>query len=82
MSNDVKTNLYPSSTKFTRLSTVLRLMNLKAMNEWNQKKHYIIASIAEGNPFRRKYITQSKLRCKKKKTLFDGYEIQKYTFMS
>jgi len=30
-------DLYPSSTNFTRLSTVLRLMNLKAMNGWTDK---------------------------------------------
>ena len=32
MSNDAETPLYPGSTNFTRLSAVLRLMNLKAMN--------------------------------------------------
>jgi len=32
MSNDAETSLYPGSTNFTRLSAVLRLMNLKAMN--------------------------------------------------
>jgi len=37
MSNDVETHLYPGSTNFTRLSTVLRLMNLKAMNGWTDK---------------------------------------------
>jgi len=31
-SSDAKTPLYPGSTTFTRLSTVLRLMNLKAIN--------------------------------------------------
>jgi len=37
MSNDVETPLYLGSTNFTRLSTVLRLMNLKAMNGWTDK---------------------------------------------
>ena len=37
MSNDAETSLYPGSTNFTRLSTVLRLMNLKAMNVWTDK---------------------------------------------
>jgi len=37
MFNDVETPLYPGSTNFTRLSTVLRLMNLKAMNGWTNK---------------------------------------------
>jgi len=37
MSNDAETPLYPSSNNFTRLSAVLRLMNLKAMNGWTDK---------------------------------------------
>ena len=37
MSNDAETPLYPGSTNFTRLSTVLSLMNLKAMNGWTGK---------------------------------------------
>jgi len=37
MSNDTKTPLYPALTNFTRLSVVLRLMNLKAMNGWTDK---------------------------------------------
>jgi len=37
MSNDAETPLYPGSTNFTQLSTVLRLMNLKATNEWTDK---------------------------------------------
>ena len=32
MSSDAETPLYPISTNFTRLSTVLRLMNLKTIN--------------------------------------------------
>ena len=32
MSTDAETPLYVGSTKFTRLSVVLRLMNLKASN--------------------------------------------------
>jgi len=37
MSNDAETPLYHGSTNFTRLSTMLRLMNLKAMNGWTDK---------------------------------------------
>jgi len=37
MSNDAETLLYPGSTNFTRLSTVLRLMSLKAINGWIDK---------------------------------------------
>ena len=37
MSGDAETPLYVGSTKFTRLSVVLRLMNLKATNGWTDK---------------------------------------------
>jgi len=37
MSSDAETPLYPGSTNFTQLSVVLRLMNLKAINEWTDK---------------------------------------------
>ena len=37
MSSDAETPLYPGSTNFTQLSTVLRLMNLKVINWWNDK---------------------------------------------
>jgi len=37
MSIDSTTLLYVGSTKFTRLSAVLRLMNLKATNGWTDK---------------------------------------------
>ena len=37
MSVDAETPLYVGSTKFTRLSTILRLMNLKATNGWTDK---------------------------------------------
>jgi len=37
MSSDAETPLYPGSTNFTRLSVVLRLMNLKAINGWTDK---------------------------------------------
>jgi len=37
MSNDAETPLYTGSTNFTRLSAVLRLMNLKAMDGWTDK---------------------------------------------
>jgi len=34
MTTDAKTPLYPGSTNFTRLSSVLKLINLKALNGW------------------------------------------------
>jgi len=37
MSADAETSLYVGSTKFTRLSSVLRLVNLKASNGWTDK---------------------------------------------
>ena len=37
MSADAETPLYIGSTKFTRLSAVLRLMNLKVTNGWTDK---------------------------------------------
>jgi len=37
MSSDAETPLYPGSTNSTRLSVVLRLMNLKAINGWTDK---------------------------------------------
>ena len=37
ITTDVETTLYPGSTNFTRLSIVLRLINLKALNGWNDK---------------------------------------------
>jgi len=37
MSNDAETPLYSGSTNFTRLSTMLRLINLKAMKGWTNK---------------------------------------------
>jgi len=37
MSIDAETPLYPGSTNFTRLSAVLRLMNLKTINGWTDK---------------------------------------------
>jgi len=37
MSADAETPLYVGSTKFTRLSAALRLINFKATNEWTNK---------------------------------------------
>ena len=37
MSTDAETPLYPGSSEFTRLSAVLKLMNLKARNGWSDK---------------------------------------------
>jgi len=35
--NDAKTSLYPGCIKFTRLSVILRLFNVKAKNGWTDK---------------------------------------------
>ena len=37
MSSNVETPLYPGSTNFTRLSGMLRFINLKAINGWTDK---------------------------------------------
>nr|KYP36029.1 hypothetical protein KK1_042881 [Cajanus cajan] len=37
MCNDLEKPLYPNCTKFTRLSAILRLFNLKARNGWSDK---------------------------------------------
>ena len=37
LSNDSKKQLYPGCTKFTKLSAVLKLLNLKADNGWSDK---------------------------------------------
>jgi len=37
MSSNVETPLYPGSTNFTRLSAMLRLINLKVINGWTDK---------------------------------------------
>jgi len=39
--NDAKTPLYPGCTKFTRLSTILKLFNVKAKNGWTYKSFTI-----------------------------------------
>jgi len=54
MSSDAETPLYPGSTNFTRLSAVLRLMNLKAINGWTDKS---FTSVVEGYASRGKYST-------------------------
>ena len=74
MFNDVETPLYPGSTNFTPLSTVLRLMNLKAMNGWTEKSFTELLQLLkdmlpEGNTLpNRNYGA-------KKNTLSDGYGI-------
>jgi len=37
MTTDGETPLYPGSTNFTRLSAMLRLINLNALNGWTEK---------------------------------------------
>jgi len=74
MSNDAETPLYPDSTNFTRLSAVLRLMNLKAMNGWTDKSFTELLQLLkdmlpEGNTLpNRNYEA-------KKKTLSNGYGV-------
>ena len=74
MSNDAETPLYPGSTNFTRLSAVLRLMNLKAMNGWTDKSFTKLLQLLkdmlpEGNTLpNRNYEA-------KKNTLSNGYGV-------
>ena len=49
MTTNVETPLYPGSTNFTQLSTVLRLINLKALNGWIDKSFTRIALVVERN---------------------------------
>ena len=73
ISNDVETHLYHGSTNFTRLSAMLRLMNLKAMNGWIDKiftelLQLLKDMLLEGNNYTIEIM-------RKKDTLSDGYEM-------
>jgi len=72
MFNDAETPLYPGSTNFAPLSTVLRLMNLKAMNGWTENAELLQLlkdMLPEGNTLPNRYYGA------KKNTLCDGYRI-------
>jgi len=54
ISSDAETPLYPGSNNFTRLSAMLRLMNLKTINGWSDKSftellHLLKDMLLEGN---------------------------------
>jgi len=57
MSSDAETPLYLGSTNFTWLSALLRLMNLKAMNEWTDKSFTKLLHLLKGYASRGKYST-------------------------
>ena len=68
MSSDTKTPLYPGSTNFTRLSTMLRLMNLKEINEWTDKSFTELLQLLkdilpEGNSLPNRNYEAKKILC-------------------
>jgi len=68
MSDDAKTLLYVGSTKFTRLSAVLRLMNLKATNGWTDKSFIELLvllneMLSEGNTLPTRNYDVKKILC-------------------
>jgi len=67
MTTDAETMLYPSSTNFTQLSPVLKLINLKALNEWTDKSFSKLLQLL-------KYLFIFDL-IRQRDTLSDGYGI-------
>ena len=68
MSKDAETPLYPGSTNFTRLSAVLRLMNLKAINGWTDKSFTELLQLLkdmlpEGNSLPNRNYEAKKILC-------------------
>ena len=68
MSSDAETPLYPISTNFTRLSVVLRLMNLKAINGWTDKSFTELLQLLknmlpEGNTLPNRNYEAKKILC-------------------
>ncbi|KAK7346843.1 hypothetical protein VNO80_21366 [Phaseolus coccineus] len=69
MSSDAETPLYPGSTNnFTRLSVVLRLMNLKALNGWTDKSFTELLQLLkdmlpEGNTLPNRNYEAKKILC-------------------
>jgi len=81
MSNDAETPLYLGSTNFTRLSTVLRLMNLKAMNGWTDKSFTKLLQLLknilpEGNT-----LPNRNYEAKKKNFVQWVWSIEKYIYV-
>jgi len=67
ISNDAETPLYPSSTNFTRL-TVLKLVNLKAINAWTDKRFIKMLQLLkdmlqEGNTLPNQNYVAKKILC-------------------
>jgi len=68
MSSDVETPLYLGSTNFRRLSAVLRLMNLKAINGWTDKSFTKLLQLLkdmllEGNTLPNRNYEAKKILC-------------------
>jgi len=68
MSSDAETPLYPGSTNFTQLLTLLRLMNLKAINGWSDKSltkllQLLKDMLLEGNTLPNRNYEPKKILC-------------------
>ena len=68
MSSDAETPLYPGATNFTRLSAVLRLMNLKAIYGWTDKSFTKLLQLLkdmlpEGNTLPNRNYEAKKILC-------------------
>nr|KYP44353.1 hypothetical protein KK1_034130 [Cajanus cajan]KYP44377.1 hypothetical protein KK1_034160 [Cajanus cajan] len=66
--NDLEKLLYPNCTKFTRLSTILRLFNLKARNGWSDKSftellELLKEMLPEGNTLPNRNYEAKKVLC-------------------
>ncbi|XP_058746975.1 uncharacterized protein LOC131619954 [Vicia villosa] len=66
--NDKDTPLYPGCTNFTRLSAVLKLFNLKAINGWTDKSftellELLTQMLPEGNVLPSRYYEAKKILC-------------------
>nr|KYP59483.1 hypothetical protein KK1_014919 [Cajanus cajan] len=68
MCNDLEKPLYPNCTKFTRLSAILRLFNLKARNGWSDKSftellELLKEMLPEGNTLPNRNYEAKKVLC-------------------
>nr|KYP36575.1 hypothetical protein KK1_042298 [Cajanus cajan] len=68
MCNDLEKPLYPNCTKFTRLSAILRLFNLKARNGWSDKSFTELLELVkemfpEGNTLPNRNYEAKKVLC-------------------
>nr|KYP76305.1 hypothetical protein KK1_020539 [Cajanus cajan] len=66
--NDLEKPLYPNCTKFTRLSAILRLFNLKARNGWSDKSftellELLKEMLPEGNTLPNRNYEAKKVLC-------------------